>query len=429
MESCIDTLLFGEICDKCDGGAIFKVVAFFTKVVSAGVLVLAVIGIIICGIMILTAGSDAGKLARAKKRIVEIVIGIVVYALMFTIVNFIIPGGIVESTLDSSTSSCPKVDPLPDPNKSNGGGDDDNQGNDEPNKPKGQYPFAHVQGKESEGSIVCPRNANYTYEGPAGATPTKKDVMYQSVAHSCPFSEVTYTDNDQDELCATGGTMHYVADKKWCIVNTKIDVFQYQKYLIDNHIDQDGRTCTTDGSNCVKGDKNKVKETWNMSDFGACNYFANVIASNLNNGEVVSNDAYMAQYGFGWWDGYNQMTKFGNTKVSWRGTYYAYDDNLIGKANAGHTSEAFGGSSNLDWILGELRKGKAVPIATRSGNPGGGHYMTAVGYQAEQCAKKTKDGAYGKCAGWALIVLNTTTSIYNMGKIGYCLGYSSQPCR
>lgn len=429
MENCIDTLLFGQVCDKCDGGAIFKVVSFFLKTVSAGVLVLAVIGIIICGVMLVTSRDNAGQVAKAKKRMIEIIIGIVVYALMFTVINFIIPGGVITSTLDSSTSSCPEVAELPDPDKGSGG-DEGGGGSSGGQTEEGKYPFATVVGKPSEGFIKCPRNADYTYQGPSGQAMTPKDEMYQSVAHSCPFTKVEYTDNDQDELCAPGGTMHYVADRKWCIVNSKIDVFQYQKYMEDNHIIQDGWTCKTDGK-CVRGDKNNIKGTWNMSDYGACNYFANTIAWNLNTGEVVSNDAYIAQVGYGWWDGYNRMTLYGNAKASWRGTYYVYDDGLtLGrKPEAGQTSEAFAGISNLDAILEQLRQGKAVSIATRSGNPGGGHYMTAVGYQAEQCAKKTKDGAYGKCYGWALIVLNTTGSIYNMGKIGYCLGYGGTPCK
>ena len=114
--NCIKTILFGEVCDQCDGGAILKIVAFCIKILSIGIITLATVGIIICGIQIMTARDNPAQVAKAKKRIIEIIIGLVVYALMFSIINFIIPGGVVTSTLGTETSSCadpekPAADP------------------------------------------------------------------------------------------------------------------------------------------------------------------------------------------------------------------------------------------------------------------------------------------------------------------------------
>lgn len=53
-----------------------------------------------CGIIFLWTVSILLSLA-------EVVLGLVVYGVMFTALQFLIPGGIIGSTLDTSTSSCP----------------------------------------------------------------------------------------------------------------------------------------------------------------------------------------------------------------------------------------------------------------------------------------------------------------------------------
>ena len=54
----------------------------------------AVLGVIIAGIQYMTARDDVAQVAKAKKRLIEIVIGLVAWALMFTVLNWLIPGGI-----------------------------------------------------------------------------------------------------------------------------------------------------------------------------------------------------------------------------------------------------------------------------------------------------------------------------------------------
>lgn len=105
--NCVDTVLFGQVCDNCDGGAVFKILSLVVNILSAGIIVAATIGIIIVGAKILTSRDNADVVARAKKRLFEIVIGLVAYSLFYAILNFIIPGGVMTSTLDSSTTSCP----------------------------------------------------------------------------------------------------------------------------------------------------------------------------------------------------------------------------------------------------------------------------------------------------------------------------------
>ncbi len=432
MENCVDTLIFGQVCDTCDGGLILKMVSATMKFLTAGIALLAVVGIIWCGVMILTARDNASQLAKGKSRLVDIFIGIIIYGFMFVILEFLIPGGIVESTTDSSTTSCPVVEALPPPTTTDGGNppggsEDPPGGSENPPAASGKYPWATVTGKASGGFIQCPRNSNYKYYG--SGSKSVKDELFQSVAHSCPFTTVVYPDGADDEACAQGGTMHWVSSKGWCLVNSKIDVLEYDTYLLNNYIKQDGKTCTTSG-NCKTGvnkPRDQMLSTHNVCDWGACNYFANTHMSNLNNGEVVSNDAYAGMFGRNWFDGWNHITNYGTseTKTTWNGrSFYEYNDGLAGEKPAGNQGGAPGGIERLKDILKELRAGRAVSTAVRSGKPGGGHYLTTVGY-TKSCGYE--NGSYKDCNQYQLVVLNTDGKMTTLGGTAgkYCLGYSN----
>ena len=70
-------------CDEAenDGEATIKdIIIFAISILSVGIGLLATIGFIICGYMIMTAKGNEGQVALAKKRMVEIVIGILLWA-------------------------------------------------------------------------------------------------------------------------------------------------------------------------------------------------------------------------------------------------------------------------------------------------------------------------------------------------------------
>ena len=435
MQNCVDTILFGQVCDNCDGGSILRILAIGTEILTAGVVVAATIGLIIVGIMWMTARENVAQVEKAKKRIFEIVIGLAVYGAMFAIVGFILPNAPTSDTVfacrEKEAKTTPDYPSRPASTPSPSGPSSDPSSLPDPSN-SGKYPFATVKGTPSSGNIKCPRNADYTYSGPSGKSKTPKDELFQSVAHSCPFSAVTYSNDAQDQLCASGGTMHYVADKKWCIINSKIDVFQFQQYISANYIKQDGKTCSTDGKNCKTSAYSNRQERlagWNVVDWGACHYFSNTFASNLNNGEVVSNDAYAAMFGRNWFDGWNHMTWYGTsaTQTTWNGrSFYEYNDNLTGSAATAGTNGP-GGPGDMKTILATLRSGQATAIGVRTGKAGGGHYMTAIGYTMN-CA--LEGNTYKNCGESNLIVLNTDTKISTLGSTVYCLGYRNidKPC-
>jgi len=59
-----------------------------------GLGVAATLGVIIAGIMYMTARDSEQQVAQAKKRLYEIVIGLVAWALMYAVLNWLIPGGL-----------------------------------------------------------------------------------------------------------------------------------------------------------------------------------------------------------------------------------------------------------------------------------------------------------------------------------------------
>lgn len=59
-----------------------------------GIGVAAVIGVVIEGIRYLTARDNEAQVATAKRRLFEIAIGLVLWAVMWSLLNWLIPGGI-----------------------------------------------------------------------------------------------------------------------------------------------------------------------------------------------------------------------------------------------------------------------------------------------------------------------------------------------
>lgn len=72
-------------------GTIETIIKFAISVLSVGIGVLATIGLIVCGYLIMSARDNEAQVQKAKKRMVEIVIGIVLWALGALVLLLIIP--------------------------------------------------------------------------------------------------------------------------------------------------------------------------------------------------------------------------------------------------------------------------------------------------------------------------------------------------
>ena len=91
-------------CDSSSNG-IYGVLLIVLNVLTVGVLVVAVLGLILSGVQYLTSRDNEAQVAAAKKRIGQIVLGIVIYAVSWTVMEWLIPGGIINSAIQQQFQS------------------------------------------------------------------------------------------------------------------------------------------------------------------------------------------------------------------------------------------------------------------------------------------------------------------------------------
>ncbi len=93
-DGCVETAILGEdgcVRDDGKGSSVIGVLELVVRIMSVGIGILAVGGIVFVGIQYLTAGGNEEQTRKAKRRLFEIVIGIVAYVLMIAIMNWLIP--------------------------------------------------------------------------------------------------------------------------------------------------------------------------------------------------------------------------------------------------------------------------------------------------------------------------------------------------
>lgn len=95
------SIIGGDVCkniNNTSGNAqdngIWKILIFALQIMTAGVGILGVAGIVYGSVLYTTAGDKAEQTKKAIGIITNVVIGIIAYALMYLVLNFLIPGGI-----------------------------------------------------------------------------------------------------------------------------------------------------------------------------------------------------------------------------------------------------------------------------------------------------------------------------------------------
>lgn len=74
---------------------IFLLLIWVLNILTAGVGVAAVGALIYAGVLYASAGGGTEQIVKSKKIITDVVIGIVAYALMFLVINWLVPGGVI----------------------------------------------------------------------------------------------------------------------------------------------------------------------------------------------------------------------------------------------------------------------------------------------------------------------------------------------
>lgn len=93
-EGYVETAILGEnhcFRDDGKGGGIIHILELVVDIMTVGIGVLGVIGIVIAGTQYLTAGDKEDQVKKAKRRIFEIVIGLAAYALIYAILKWLLP--------------------------------------------------------------------------------------------------------------------------------------------------------------------------------------------------------------------------------------------------------------------------------------------------------------------------------------------------
>ena len=96
-------------CDKEKGEGITEAIKFFLGIMTAGLFVAATAGCIWCGIMITSARDDAAQVSKARKRMIEIVIGLVAWILSAVVITLLLPQGDQTGMLGTGGTIVTKV--------------------------------------------------------------------------------------------------------------------------------------------------------------------------------------------------------------------------------------------------------------------------------------------------------------------------------
>lgn len=82
---------------------IYKVLNLGLNILTGGIVIAAIGGIIYGSVLYTTAGGNAEGVKKAKSTIINVVIGLVAYALLYSFMNYLIPGGFLNKTGNINT--------------------------------------------------------------------------------------------------------------------------------------------------------------------------------------------------------------------------------------------------------------------------------------------------------------------------------------
>ena len=94
------SVLPNSVCSKADDGSVssggvFELLKWVLRIMTGLVGIAAVGGLVWAGMLYGSASSSNEQVKHAKTIITDVVVGLVAYALMFIVVNWLIPGGVV----------------------------------------------------------------------------------------------------------------------------------------------------------------------------------------------------------------------------------------------------------------------------------------------------------------------------------------------
>lgn len=101
----ISTTFFGDFKDDGKGCGVYMVLNLVLDILTYGIGIAAIIGILISGTLYLTAKGNENQVIKSKKRLLEIVIGVAVYVVLYAGLNFILPGGKLNTNVKCTAAT------------------------------------------------------------------------------------------------------------------------------------------------------------------------------------------------------------------------------------------------------------------------------------------------------------------------------------
>ena len=92
-ESIVETTFFGNVQDDGKGCGVFMILNLVVDILAGGIGIVGIIGISVAGIQYLTAGGNEQQTVKAKRRIAEVVMGLVALAVLYAAMQWLLPGG------------------------------------------------------------------------------------------------------------------------------------------------------------------------------------------------------------------------------------------------------------------------------------------------------------------------------------------------
>lgn len=86
-----ETVILTGCQDNGNGEGIYCILRLVVDILSVAIGALGVLGIVITGVQYVTAGGSEEKVKKAKRRLIEIIIGLVAYVIGYAVFSWLIP--------------------------------------------------------------------------------------------------------------------------------------------------------------------------------------------------------------------------------------------------------------------------------------------------------------------------------------------------
>lgn len=105
IDDITETTFFGNLKDDGEGCGVYTILNLIVDILTYGIAIAGALGIVVFGIQYLTAKGNTEQTQKAKRRMFEIVIGLVAWALLYAGIQFLLPGGHLNSNQTCATIS------------------------------------------------------------------------------------------------------------------------------------------------------------------------------------------------------------------------------------------------------------------------------------------------------------------------------------